>query len=514
MSLRSVSLPSIMKIARFLIYLFLFFNGTSAVALNPGDNLFSQPVVHEVRMSFSQTGYWDSLTAYYLTDQYLSGDITIDGTLYANVGVKFKGNSSYNNPSVKKPFKIDMNLFVNGQNVDGLKKLNLNNNFKDPSFLREKISCDYFRDHAMNGPRCAFTRLYINGAYWGLYNIVEEIDTDEYLESVFLTSSGNLFKGDPSGDLRWLGSAPGLYYNKYELHNNEFINDWSDLVRLIDKINNSGSAFYDSIETILNTDQFIRQWAGMNIFSSLDSYLGSGHNYYIYHNLVTDRFEWMAWDMNESFGNFKQGMTVLQLKTLSAYYVSNPPSGRPLIQNMLGTPAFRSAYENLLCTWLQSDFSNTSMDPVIDSLANMIRSAVYDDTLKVTSNQQFEDNLSIDVTLPGPGGGTVAGLKSFISMRRTALLSELGSICATLETYEASQYASILVYPNPAGEYIVLDLPSHPETEEVALYNQMLQLVGKWSCEGKTLIKTDTLPSGQYILRFSNGSARRFQIMH
>jgi spore coat protein CotH len=63
-------------------------------AQTEGDSLFSAAQIHTVYMTFSQVNYWDSLTAYYITDQYLKGDIVIDGVSYPNVGIKFKGNSS------------------------------------------------------------------------------------------------------------------------------------------------------------------------------------------------------------------------------------------------------------------------------------------------------------------------------------------------------------------------------------------------------------------------------------
>ncbi|MBK7910817.1 MAG: CotH kinase family protein [Bacteroidetes bacterium] len=74
-----------------------------------------------------------------------------------------------------------------------------------------------------------------------------------------------------------------MYYNRCELDNNETANDWSDLIRLIDKINNSGTAFHDSLAEVLNTWPFFRHWAADNLFANLDSYIGSGHNYFIYH---------------------------------------------------------------------------------------------------------------------------------------------------------------------------------------------------------------------------------------
>ncbi|RDJ93135.1 hypothetical protein B4Q13_24035, partial [Lacticaseibacillus rhamnosus] len=79
-----------------------------------------------------------------------------DGRTLPTIGIKFKGNSSFNNSSVKKSMKLDLNNYVAGQDYDGIKKLNLNNGFKDPSFLREKIALDFMNAHGVTSPRCTF----------------------------------------------------------------------------------------------------------------------------------------------------------------------------------------------------------------------------------------------------------------------------------------------------------------------------------------------------------------------
>ncbi|MBA3971527.1 MAG: CotH kinase family protein, partial [Bacteroidetes bacterium] len=202
------------------LLLALLLSGSTALkAQTEGDIFFATPSVHDIYMTFPQTNYWDSLVDYMPLEQYLKADITIDGTVYTNVGIKFKGNSSFSNPSTKKPFKVDMNEFATGQDIDGLKKFNLNNGFKDPSFMREKVALDFYNEHGLAAPRCAYARVYLNGTYWGLYMFVEEanktfLDDDDR----FSNKQGNLFKGDPSGDLKWLGSAATSYYAKYELH--------------------------------------------------------------------------------------------------------------------------------------------------------------------------------------------------------------------------------------------------------------------------------------------------------
>jgi spore coat protein CotH len=488
-----------------LLKYFTFFNITCSFLTaqnNDGDSLFNAPIVHDLYLNFSQTGYWDSLVANYSADVYMKCDVVLDGRTLPQTGVKFKGNSSYNNPSKKKSWKLDFDEYISGQDYNDLKKLNLNNGFKDPTLLREKIALDYCKMRGIPAPRCAFARVYLNNVYWGLYTIVEEINKD-FLDDRFYDKKGNLFKGDPTGDLKWYGSAAASYYTKYELKTNETTNNWSDLVHLIDEINNSTTVqLHDSLEAVMNTNTVISAWASTNLFVNLDSYLGSGHNYYVYHDSLTNKFNYIVWDVNESFANFNMGMTLSQMKNLSIYYGSTNVN-RPLYSKMLSDAQYKSDYTMELCNQAQYYFSNTVLDPIIDSLANAIRADVYADTLKSYSNQNFEDNIIMDISLPGgPGvGGSFAGLKPFITSRRTAVINELSLNGCAVGVIENNSEVFVDVYPNPANDMIHFSSPEEITTIEI------------FSIAGKSILKQDkfqadfisvsSMSPGIYFIRFT-----------
>jgi hypothetical protein len=494
------------KKAQLLIVYVSFLSGFLK-AQTEGDNFFGMAQVHNVYMTFSQTNYWDSLVTYMPLEKYLKGNVVIDGLVLNDVGIKFKGNSSYSNPFDKKPFKIDLNEFVSGQDIDGLKKFNLNNGFKDPSFMREKIALDFYNSHGIPAPRCAYTKVYINGVYWGLYTFVEEVnktflDDDDR----FGNKQGNLFKGDPFGDLKWINSSESSYYSKYELHTNETANDWSDLVNLIDNINNSGTFFHDSLEAAFDTETFIKHWAAMNMFANLDSYIGSGHNYFIYHDTLSDKFEWISWDVNESFGNFNMGMTATQMKNLSMFFVSSPATSRPLVQKMLNDPAYKTKLINTICEWVSGDFTNGNLDPKIDSLANAIRADVYADTKKFYSSMDFETNLTSDI-------GPTMGVKSFITERRNALVTELAVNGCNVGISEDQLIKNFLnVYPNPAVEEITIELNTGNKNNSIRMINMLGQEMLSFTTSESTMkIDVSSFPAGIYILNVNNDLFEKVQ---
>lgn len=490
----------------FLHSLFLLFFVLSSRAQN-GNMLWNNILIHDIRLDFTYPSFYDTLIANHSLDVYTNCDITIDGTVVSSVGAKFKGNSSFNNPSRKKSIKIDLNEFVSGQDYDGIKKINLNNGFKDPSFLREKVALDFMNNHQIAAPRCAYARVYMNGIYWGLFTLVEEVNND-FCDRIFGSSSGNRFKGDPSGDFRWYGSADTAYYRRYELDNNETLNDWSDLVNLINTVNNSSAAqFQTGIDSVFNANNFIRHWAIDNLFVNLDSYIGSGHNYYIYDESVTGKFEWIHWDVNEAFGNFQLNQSLTQLKTLPYNYV-NTMTNRPLCSKMLANPVYHQQLKDELCL-LNADFDTTMMNSYIDSLASEIRPDVYADTLKTYTNLQFENNVNSDISIPSPGGSQwLAGIKSFISERHTSLFSQLNATgaCVTALVPDLLDAGSLELFPNPATQIVYVKIPEDCVTDASLL--QIMDLSGRTFLStritGEVMpIKLELLSDGLYLVRCS-----------
>ncbi len=461
-------------------------------AQNSGDYLFLSPMIHTVKIYFTQPAWYDSLIVYKPLDQKMLGSVEIDGFWVNSVGVQLKGNSSFNVPGKKKSWKIDFNEFVSGQKFDGIKAINLNNGFKDPTFLREKIALDYCYKNNIPAPRCSYANVYVNDTLWGFYVMVEQVDKT-FLNNWFPENSGNLFKGDPQGTLAWLGNLPSAYYTKYELKTNELANDWSDLIHLIDKINNTPTAqFYDSLESALNTSAAINTWAFNILFTNLDSYQGSGHNYYVYHNLVSNKFEMIVWDVNESFGNFNMGMTINQLENLSIFFIPNPANSRPLVNKMLQNNTYKSNYISRLCNFISNDFDTNYLYRKIDSLVPIIRPYVYADTQKFYSNTHFETNLNSNITV---GSFAIPGLKSFILNRKNSLVSQLAANGCVLGITDINSISHFQIFPNPSLNIIYLNIPTRFSISQLRL--NIYDMTGK-------LVKSDiidnTTPLDKYAI--------------
>ena len=142
---------------------------------------FYDPAAYRtIELQFNQTNYWTQLTNDYVSEVEIPADMTVDGVVYPNVGVRFRGNTSYTQlpaGSQKKSFNIKLDTFTPGQEIQGYDHLNLINGFHDPTFLREFLSYWVMRRYGP-APGCNFVKLFINGVYWGVYVNVQQPNKD------------------------------------------------------------------------------------------------------------------------------------------------------------------------------------------------------------------------------------------------------------------------------------------------------------------------------------------------
>ncbi len=417
----------------FLLLILLAACASSAQAA--GDNVFAGKQVFTIAIEFSQPAWWDSLTAYYEAglEQYLAATVTINGQVFDSVGVRFKGNISYYHPNDKKPFRLKFDEWVDTQRWDGLKGVHLNNCWEDPTFMREKLHFDFCRDAGIPAPRANFAELYLNGELWGFYSLVEHVDKI-FLSARYGNSGGNQYKavdavvggGGLVSDFLWYGSDPSAYYDRYELKSDPAPTTWTDLIAVIDSLNNSPDTAI-ALPPVVNMDALYRAISTDILFANLDSYAGSGRNFYLYFNQATGAMEWIPWDMNMSIGSY-WGL-VTNYETLDICYVSNATT-RPLVAKIHETPSLHEDYLYSFCQLSSEYFSDERLFPEIDEIAILIRSYVYADPRKMFTNAQFETNINVDITT---GGHRKPGLKSFITAREASVQEQLTALGVTCE---------------------------------------------------------------------------------
>ncbi|MBN2492258.1 MAG: CotH kinase family protein [Planctomycetes bacterium] len=372
--------------------------------------------VRALYLTFHQVDWWQQLRTNYGTEVDIPADLTVDGKLYPSVGVRFKGHVSYRGNVEKEPFNLSLDAFVKDQRLYGYKTLNLNNGYLDPTFVREVVSFELCRRY-LPAPRANLVKLYINNESWGIYVNVQQPNT-EFLGEAFGENEGNNFKADGNAALQWAGWNPAAYQFDYPLKSGDPKTAWTALIDLIDKLNNTPAAqLPGELVKALNVDRALWYLALLNVFCNLDSYLGSGDNYYLYQDQAAGLFQIYPWDLNESLGVHNLGLTVTQLEQLSPVHEEANPT-RPLMARLMGVPAWRQLYLAHLRTVLAESFQWAAVGPLVARYQDLIRADVLADTKKLYSDAQFTQAVTQNLWLEGRW---VPGLKSFLEARAVFL---------------------------------------------------------------------------------------------
>jgi hypothetical protein len=389
-------------------------------------DLYDRATVQTIEVFFSQTN-WDVLmdNLASTTEDYLVADsVRINGVSFDSVGVKYKGNSSYNPNNNKNPLHINLDYVIGNQDYQGYTNIKLQNGYQDPSMIREVLSYAILEQY-MDCPKANFANVYINGTLRGLYSSAESIN-DNFNGVHYYSTEGAFFKCNPIGgagpgatvnpDLKYINADTVSYANGYELQSNF---GWYDLVHMIDTLNNNFSA----IESNLDVDRALWMLAFNNVLVNLDSYSGAfRQNYYLYKDL-NDRFVPTVWDLNMSFAGFPGGTGSGPLSTpANLDPLSNSTStNHPLIVKMLGNATYKKMYMAHIRTIVQEIFASSNYVTTANSLRSTIDVSVQADPYKFYTYTQYQNSLTSAVTGGGgPGGGSsIPGIQTLMDSRVT-----------------------------------------------------------------------------------------------
>ncbi len=347
-----------------------------------GESVLDPSLVHDIQLTFSD-GDWAEIieigtdACEYCDDPrpYFPAAMTVDGVdLEGDVGVRLKGHSSLMFADWENhifPFKVDFNEFTEGQEFEGLKKLNLHANREGYYSVVEHMAYGAVRDHLVDGttqvaaPRTAFTHLTVNGEDLGLYNAVEQIN-GAFLDCHFPEPRGHLYKPEePSEHL----SLPFESYDEYpslhfkwgpeELEDPEAPVDHSAVGQMINTIHHG----LPEAASVLDTDGVLLYHA-LNVGLGNHDYYGSyGHNYYLY-EVTPGVFTMIVWDLNEAF-------TVFDGPCGAENW------GKPLNHHLLRDPGYVERYGILLADFLEGavDSVDERRREALDLVGDEVREA-------------------------------------------------------------------------------------------------------------------------------------------
>ncbi len=413
-----------------------------------GQDFYDIDTVNDIHLFFTQANWDQLLDQLYAAgnEDRLLGTAVINGATFDSVGVRYKGNSSYNPNRAKNPFNIKLDYMIDDQLLGPYGTIKLANGFSDPSFIRETLSYEIARKY-MPASRANYANVYVNNVLIGVYTSVQDVDS-YFMNEHFHCGGEPRFKCDTNTFNSvpvwgYLGPNQSSYEQYYGIESDT---GWDQLIYFTNVMSNTPA----NLPQVLNIDQNLWMTVFDNLLVNLDSPINVFHNFYLFGD-ADGRFNPLLWDLNMSFGGFQAGagggatMDPLRNSTSSTFL---------LLSRILSTPRYKKMYIAHMRTMLEENFSNGWYATRAAELQDICGPSVQADPNYFYTYAQFQSNLNYAVTGGGgPGGGqSVPGITALMNARNTYLLGN-AAFAGTVPTITGLEHSPETLIQNSSVDF-------------------------------------------------------------
>lgn len=411
-----------------------FFGGRTSTTQAQGRRLapadvksYSQVPVYDpatlrtIFLKFDTDDWEDELETFYNTDVEIPATAIVDGQTYRDVGVHFRGMSSFRMvpEGVKRSLNLSFDFVHEQQRLGGYRTLNLLNGNGDPTLVRTVLYSEIARRY-IPVPKTNYVRAVVNGESWGVYINAQQFNSD-FTREWFQSGRGARWKvpGSPRGQggMEYLGENAAAYKRLYEIKSKDDPKSWADLIHLFRVLNETPAEKLETaLAPILDIDGALKFLAVEVALVNSDGYWARASDYSIYQD-ERGRFHVIPHDFNEALSEengfgFSRGGGA----NLDPLVGLDDPS-KPLRSKLLAVPALRTRYLGYVHDIADKWLDWKALEPLIKQYQSVIAEEVKVDTRKIYSYDAFLGALS-----NSPGS-----LKSFIDRRRAFLLQPAGA---------------------------------------------------------------------------------------
>ena len=412
------------------------------------ESLYDTGVLRTLFLQFENADWEKELSDFYNTDIDVPAQLTVDGRAYRDVGVRFRGMSSFAfvPEGSKRSLNVTIDFADNDQRLLGYRTLNLLNANSDPTFTRALLYSEVARAY-IPAAKANYVRVVINGESWGVYVNVEQFNSD-FVRDRFTSARGARWKvpGSPigRGGMAYLGEDIDAYRGIYDIRSRDDERSWRQLIGMFKVLNETPADRLEAeLAPLLNVDGALRFLAIENALVNTDGYWTRASDYNIYLD-EHGRVHVLPHDMNEAFEEEgggpggrgrgrggRPGGPPFQLPP----GIQMPPGfqfpltfglagaeldplvglddmSKPLRSKLLAVPALRARYlgyvREIANTWLDWQ----TLDPLVRQYQAVIAADIKADTRKLYTTEEFTS---------GVDRGDDS-LKSFADRRRAYLL--------------------------------------------------------------------------------------------
>jgi spore coat protein CotH len=272
---------------------------------HPKAKLYDPAVLRTVFLEFENPDWESELEDFHNSDVEVPATLTVDGKRYPNVGVHFRGMSSYMGipAGSKRSLNVSLDMADPKQRLRGYKTLNLLNSHEDPSMMSSVLYSHIARKY-IPAPKANFVRVVINGESWGVYASVQQFDK-VFVEENFKSAKGTRWKvrGSPGGGggLEYLGDNTADYKRRFEIKSEDSDQAWKALANFCKVLNTTPpEKLEEALKPICDVDGLLWFLALDVALINCDGYWIRASDYCIFLD-EKGKFHFIPHDMNEAF---------------------------------------------------------------------------------------------------------------------------------------------------------------------------------------------------------------------
>jgi hypothetical protein len=256
---------------------------------------------------------------------------------------------------------------------------------------------------------------YSGSPMFGVYARLDALD-DYFTEQYFPHDPGGniymCFRTDNTNieaDLRDEGTNPNTYRNRYFKGSNASEDDWSDLLRLVDVLNNAPEAAYlEDVGKVINLSQWLRYIALDSLLMNYETGLnrGIGDDYFMYRGVEDPRFVLIPHDLDTVLNEGNDHGSINQ-SILSIVRGVGSANGVDGLKRLFNHAEVVRLYQQAMADLLDEFFQPEVLDPLLDDVLSGFTPPDRIEAMKQFVRQriaavrtQLPENLTVKSDLP------------------------------------------------------------------------------------------------------------------
>ncbi len=300
---------------------FLLGGESAALSGTPGDTLFTNGLIPQLRISIPPEGISELRTN---ARQYVRATVRAGTNVWPTVGIHLKGSmGSFRTIDQKPGLTLSFERFIPQQRFHGLPRIHLNNSMEDASYMNELLGNELFRAAGVPAPRAGHALVELNGRALGLY-VLKEGFSQEFLARFFPHPDGNLY--DIAREGHDVNEAMEKDFGKGP-------DDRSDLEALAAAaLEPDLRRRRQRIDRTLDVDRFVSFMAMEILLGHRDGYCLYRNNFRVYQDVDSGRMIFLPHGMDQLFGNPRASIQPT-MNGLVARAFMEMPDGRVAYRN-------------------------------------------------------------------------------------------------------------------------------------------------------------------------------------